>query len=247
MQHRSDRAASICPIIRPRALLSAVEQAARRRGQSDLEGRVPAVPQPAQLRAGAAGAVGRPGSVVDAVASQPPDSRGPEASGRHACSAVAAVATWVSRISRASRIPVSRRPATGSTTARTSMQTCIPTINPPVITPPYEDNPANGPIYPSYVPKTDSDGNDIAGIRLPELTVPLATYTGWALRSRRLGERRLRKFGPVHSVLGNQGGAPSGGRSASIGRGALSLVRAIPRKSGPRRRRYGETPVLDLR
>jgi len=62
-------------------------------------------------------------------------------------------------------------------------QTFIPTINPPVITPPYEDNPANGPIYPSFVPKTDSDGNDIAGIRLPELTVPLATYTGWALRS----------------------------------------------------------------
>jgi len=62
-------------------------------------------------------------------------------------------------------------------------KTYIPTINPPVITPPYEDNPANGPIYPSYVPKWDSDGNEIAGIRLPELTVPLATYTGWALRS----------------------------------------------------------------
>jgi len=62
-------------------------------------------------------------------------------------------------------------------------KTFIPTINPPVITPPYEDNPANGPIYPSYVPTTDSDGNDIAGIRLPELVVPLATYTGWALRS----------------------------------------------------------------
>ena len=62
-------------------------------------------------------------------------------------------------------------------------QNFIPTINPPVITPPIEDNPANGPIYPSYVPKTDSDGNDIAGIRLPELTVPLATYTGWGLRS----------------------------------------------------------------
>jgi hypothetical protein len=61
--------------------------------------------------------------------------------------------------------------------------TFIPTINPPVITPPYEDNPANGPIYPSFVPKTDEDGNDIAGIRLAELTVPLATYTGWALRS----------------------------------------------------------------
>ena len=62
-------------------------------------------------------------------------------------------------------------------------QTYIPTINPPVITPPYEDNPANGPIYPSFVPKTDHDGNDIAGIRLPEVQVPLATYTGWALRS----------------------------------------------------------------
>ncbi|HVV61535.1 MAG TPA: alpha/beta hydrolase domain-containing protein, partial [Pseudolabrys sp.] len=62
-------------------------------------------------------------------------------------------------------------------------QTGIPTINPPVIHPPYEDNPANGPIYPSYVPKTDKDGNDIAGIRLPDVTVPLATYTGWALRA----------------------------------------------------------------
>jgi hypothetical protein len=33
------------------------------------------------------------------------------------------------------------------------------------------------------VPKTDSDGNDVAGVRLPDVTVPLATYTGWALRS----------------------------------------------------------------
>ena len=61
--------------------------------------------------------------------------------------------------------------------------TGIATINPPVITPPYEDNPLNGPIYPSFVPKTDSDGNDIAGVRLPDVTVPLATYTGWALRA----------------------------------------------------------------
>jgi hypothetical protein len=62
-------------------------------------------------------------------------------------------------------------------------KTFVPTINPPVFTSPYEDNPANGKIYPSYVPRTDSDGNDIAGIRLPELVVPLATYTGWGLRS----------------------------------------------------------------
>jgi len=72
-------------------------------------------------------------------------------------------------------------------------ETGIMTINPPVIhvipgntlptTPTsYQDNPANGPIYPSFVPKTDSDGNDIAGVRLPDVTVPLATYNGWSLR-----------------------------------------------------------------
>jgi Alpha/beta hydrolase domain len=61
--------------------------------------------------------------------------------------------------------------------------TGVPTINPPMITPPYEDNPLNGHIYPSFIPKTDSDGNDIAGVRLPDVTVPLATYTGWALRA----------------------------------------------------------------
>jgi hypothetical protein len=33
------------------------------------------------------------------------------------------------------------------------------------------------------VPKTDADGNDVSGVRLPDVTVPLATYTGWALRS----------------------------------------------------------------
>jgi hypothetical protein len=37
--------------------------------------------------------------------------------------------------------------------------------------------------YPALVPKTDPDGNDVAGIRLPEIAVPLATYTGWGLRA----------------------------------------------------------------
>lgn len=42
--------------------------------------------------------------------------------------------------------------------------------------------------YPLFVPKTDSDGNDIAGIRLPDVSVPLATYTGWALRASAPGD-----------------------------------------------------------
>ena len=37
--------------------------------------------------------------------------------------------------------------------------------------------------YLALVPKADRDGNDIAGIRLPEIAVPLATYTGWNLRA----------------------------------------------------------------
>jgi hypothetical protein len=37
--------------------------------------------------------------------------------------------------------------------------------------------------YPVFVPKTDVDGNDIAGIRLPDVSVPLATYTGYAYRA----------------------------------------------------------------
>ena len=37
--------------------------------------------------------------------------------------------------------------------------------------------------YPAFVPRADADGHDIAGIRLPEIEVPLATYTGWSLRA----------------------------------------------------------------
>ena len=64
-------------------------------------------------------------------------------------------------------------------------ETGIATVNPPLFpftTPSYQDDARNGPIYPSFIPKTDSDGNDIAGVRLADVTVPLATYTGWALR-----------------------------------------------------------------
>ena len=54
----------------------------------------------------------------------------------------------------------------------------ILTILPPVLV---------GSPYPAFVPKTDADGNDIAGIRLPEVAVPLATYTGWGVRAAAFG------------------------------------------------------------
>jgi hypothetical protein len=39
-----------------------------------------------------------------------------------------------------------------------------------------------GPPWGSRVSAVDADGNEIAGIRLPEIVVPLATHTGWTLR-----------------------------------------------------------------
>jgi Alpha/beta hydrolase domain len=36
--------------------------------------------------------------------------------------------------------------------------------------------------FPILVPQVDADGNELGGIHLPEISVPLATYTGWNLR-----------------------------------------------------------------
>ena len=40
---------------------------------------------------------------------------------------------------------------------------------------------------PLLVPQVDADGNSLAGIRVPEVAVPLATYTGWNFRSAAAG------------------------------------------------------------
>jgi len=40
---------------------------------------------------------------------------------------------------------------------------------------------------PLLVPQVDADGNELAGIRLPDVAVPLATYTGWNFRSAATG------------------------------------------------------------
>jgi len=47
--------------------------------------------------------------------------------------------------------------------------------------------PVEGKPYPNFVPAVDRDGNELSGIRLPDLTVPLATYTGWNLRHPQMG------------------------------------------------------------
>jgi hypothetical protein len=40
---------------------------------------------------------------------------------------------------------------------------------------------------PFLVPQVDADGNELAGIRVPDLAVPLGTATGWNFRSARVG------------------------------------------------------------
>ena len=41
---------------------------------------------------------------------------------------------------------------------------------------------------PLLVPQIDADGNELSGIRLPNVAVPLATYTGWNFRSPAIGQ-----------------------------------------------------------
>ena len=47
--------------------------------------------------------------------------------------------------------------------------------------------PKVGPRYRTLIPAVDADGNELAGIRLPDVAVPLGTYTGWNLRAAEYG------------------------------------------------------------
>ena len=53
----------------------------------------------------------------------------------------------------------------------------VPTVIPPGV----------GAEYPSIVSAVDGDGNEVGGIRLPAIEVPLATYTGWNVRHADIG------------------------------------------------------------
>ena len=56
----------------------------------------------------------------------------------------------------------------------------------PGVADPRQVEPPSAPL-PFLVPQVDTDGNDIAGIRVPEQAVPLATTTGWNFRAPRFG------------------------------------------------------------
>ncbi len=47
--------------------------------------------------------------------------------------------------------------------------------------------PKVGKAFPILVPQVDDDGNETTGVRMPEIQVPLGTYTGWNLRTPEIG------------------------------------------------------------
>jgi hypothetical protein len=57
----------------------------------------------------------------------------------------------------------------------------IITVDPPEV---------NG-AFPLLVPQVDQDGNELAGLKMPEVSVPLATYTGWNLFNAESGPTNL--------------------------------------------------------
>jgi hypothetical protein len=50
-----------------------------------------------------------------------------------------------------------------------------------------QEPPRLGSAFAILVPQVDADGNELAGVRVPELAVPVATYTGWNLFNERAG------------------------------------------------------------
>lgn len=65
----------------------------------------------------------------------------------------------------------------------------IVTVEPPRV------DPANE--YVVRVPIVDSDGNEVAGIRTPDVSVPRATYTGWNMRAEAVGPKAM------YSIVGS--------------------------------------------
>jgi hypothetical protein len=57
-----------------------------------------------------------------------------------------------------------------------------------IVAPPTKVPGAN---YTVLVPKTDQDGNDVAGVRSTTIQAPVATYTGWNLRATGFSENEL--------------------------------------------------------
>jgi hypothetical protein len=73
--------------------------------------------------------------------------------------------------------------------------------------------PGVGKPFPALVPQVDKDGNDLGGVRLPQLEVPLATFTGWNLRDPKIGmpNERVSFLGSFFPLPKTRGDADASG------------------------------------
>jgi hypothetical protein len=83
----------------------------------------------------------------------------------------------------------STAPGNAHPTVRDGTLTALNTLSFPALRGVTDPRLVEGPLppLPFLVPQVDRDGNDLAGIRVPEVAVPLATTTGWNFRSERIG------------------------------------------------------------
>jgi alpha/beta hydrolase family protein len=65
-----------------------------------------------------------------------------------------------------------------------------------------KEPPQLGAPYRVLVPQVNADGNDMSGVRLPEVAVPLGTYTGWNVTVPRLSDLGLRNLGYLSGLIG---------------------------------------------
>ena len=78
------------------------------------------------------------------------------------------------------------------------------------------------------MPLPDADGNDRGGIRLPEIALPLGTYTGWNLRRPEVGAPdKLARWSGSFMPFASDETTRRPRRSAAVARGALCLARRV--------------------
>jgi hypothetical protein len=100
------------------------------------------------------------------------------------------------------RPPDSKHPRLSDRTLAHAAQVRFPTIpsigDPRRITGPAQVAAGTVTPLPHLVPQVDADGNELAGIRVAELAVPLATTTGWNFRAESVGNSSA-----IYSLLGS--------------------------------------------
>ncbi len=106
-------------------------------------------------------------------------------------------------VSRGEEPPASRYPTLTDRTLTPVSSVRFPAIpgvaNPRVIAGPGLVVKGKAQMLPFLVPQVDADGNDTGGIRVPDLSVPLATSTGWNFRRQGIGNHATE----IYNLLGS--------------------------------------------